>query len=102
MACGCSTKRRKGKENRLQKSEKWRSHDRTSSPSPRPRLAVASPCFVVACYSFKIKINLDAGEINLDSFIQDDVNVNVASSSDHVNLDEDNDTGMHWIYDYNL
>ncbi|KAK7260026.1 hypothetical protein RIF29_25734 [Crotalaria pallida] len=37
-----------------------------------------------------------AGEINLDSFIQDDVNVNVASSSGHVNLDdEDNDTWMH-------
>ncbi|KAK7268578.1 hypothetical protein RIF29_21279 [Crotalaria pallida] len=36
------------------------------------------------------------GEINLDSFIQDDVNVNVASSSGHVNLDdEDNDTWMH-------
>ncbi|KAK7258737.1 hypothetical protein RIF29_24320 [Crotalaria pallida] len=77
MACGCSTKRRKGKENRLQKSEKWRSHDRT--PSPSPRLAVASPCFAVACYSFKIN----------------DVNVNVTSSGDHVNLDEDNDTGMH-------
>ncbi|KAK7255193.1 hypothetical protein RIF29_28597 [Crotalaria pallida] len=36
------------------------------------------------------------GEINLDSFIQDDVNVNVASSNGRVNLDdENNDTWMH-------